>query len=249
MSKKKISNLKIIANYNLSFFILLSIVFLSSCSDDLNIKNIGFERSYKIAKKKFNDENYVKAIEDLNVILLNYSGSAGIDSAKYLLAKSHFNVEEFYLASYEFKSLVDNFPSSPLAEEALYNSALSYHMVAPDFILDQKDTKTALIKFQLFLDNYSTGEFASKSMKKIKEIREKLAKKQFESGELYMRVDEPRAAKVYFALVLEEYYDTQYYIKSLERIAEAYKEMEDDYNYHLYLDKYNDANKKALKNN
>ena len=239
MNREKKKKSKLLLKNITVTIISAAIVLLSSCSDDLNIKTIGFEKSYKIAKKTFDDENFVKAIEDLNIILLNYSGSVGIDSAKFLLAESHFNVEEFYLASYEYKSLVDNFPSSPLAEEALYNSALSYYMVAPDFILDQKDTKTALTKFQLFLDRYSSGKFASKSVTKIKEIREKLAQKEFESGELYMRTDEPRAAKVYYSLVLEEYYDTSFYIKSLERIAVAYKEMKDDYNYHLYLDKFN----------
>ncbi len=230
---------KIILRLNTFIIIILSILLMNSCSDDLNLKTIGFEKSYQIAKKKFIDEDYVKAIEDLNIIILNYSGSVGIDSAKFLLAKSHFNIEEYYLASYEYKTLVDNFPSSPLAEEALYSSALSYYMVAPDFALDQKDTKTAMTKFQLFLDSYSTGEYAAESIKKIKEIRTKLAQKEFESGELYMRIDEPRAAKVYFLLIIEEYYDTIYYNKSLEKIAEAYKEMKDDYNYQLYLDKYN----------
>ncbi len=234
----KVKFKRIFKYVNISVITFVIFLMMNSCSDDLNLKTIGFEKSYQIAKKKYDNENFVKAIEDLNIILLNYSGSVGIDSAKFLLAESHFNIEEYYLASYEFKALVDNFPSSLLAEQSLYKSALSYYKVSPDFALDQKDTKTALTKFQLFLDTYNTGEYAEKSIAKIKEIREKLSQKLFESGELYLRTDEPRAAKVYFSQVLEEYYDTEYFIRALEKLAVAYKEMEDDYNYHIYLNKF-----------
>ena len=103
-------NFKLILKFGSNIIFLLIIIFgMISCSDEMNLKTIGFERSYKIAKKKYNEESYIKAIEDLNVILLNYSGAVGIDSAKFLLAESHYKIEEYYLASYEFKSLVDNF--------------------------------------------------------------------------------------------------------------------------------------------
>ena len=42
----------------------------------------------------------------------------------------------------------------------------------------------------------------------IKDLRAKLAKKNLESGKLYMRIEEYDAALTYFNLILMEYYDS-----------------------------------------
>jgi len=216
---------------------------LNSCAPEVGIKELGFRRSLDQAREKFNQEKYVKAVEDLNVILLNFNGEQGIDSAQYLLAESHYKLQEFYNASYEFSKLTDNFPESFLSEEAMYKSALCYYFLSPLPALDQKETQKAINKFQFYLDKYKAGKFAEESSAKMRELRNKLAEKEYSSGVLYMKMDQPRAAKVYFTQVIENYYDTDFYLLALRDVSAAYKLLEDSYNADIYMKKYLELNK------
>jgi outer membrane protein assembly factor BamD len=224
-------------------FLSTAIGILISCTPEVSIKEMGFKRSFSKVKEKINQEKYVKAIEDLDVILLNFNGEQGIDSAQFLLAESHFKLDEFYNASYEYSKLTDNFPESFLSEEAMYKSALCYYNLSPLPALDQKETRKAITKFQFYLDKYKTGNFTTLSIEKIKELRYKLAEKEYNSGVLYLKMDQPRAAKVYFVTVLENYYDTDFYALALRDISNAYNLLDDKYNADIYLKKYNEISK------
>ncbi|MDA3885127.1 MAG: outer membrane protein assembly factor BamD [Candidatus Delongbacteria bacterium] len=224
--------------------VVLFAVILTSCTNELKIEDIGFEKSFSIAKKKYNNGNYLQALEDFNVLILNYGGQTGIDSVQYLLADTHFKLEEFYSSSYEFNRLTESFPESKLAEESYFNSAMSYYKLSPIYSLDQKETYNAISKFQFYLDLYPVGEFADKANRFISEMREKLARKEFESGKLYMKMDQPRAAKIYFLEVINNFYDTSYYSLSLKFMAEASELMKDEYNFQVYQKKYNETIKK-----
>ena len=46
----------------------------------------------------------------------------------------------------------------------------------------------------------------------ISNLREKLAKKAFETGILYMKMDEYESAKLAFQIVIDEYYDTSFLV-------------------------------------
>ena len=223
---------------------LVLLILLSSCTQELNLKDIGFEKSFSIAKKKYHNGDYLQALDDFNVLILNYGGQSGIDSVQYLLADTHFKLEEYYSSSYEFNRLTESFPESKLAEESYFNSAMSYYELSPIYSLDQKETYNAMTKFQFYLDIYPGGKFADKANGYINEMREKLAKKEFESGKLYMKMDQPRAAKVYFSEIINNFYDTSYYILSLKFMSEASESMKDDYNSQVDLKKYNEEIKK-----
>jgi len=227
------------------FYILsLTIFLLLSCSKEIKLENIGFEKSFKIAKEKFNENNFREAINDLNTIVLNYGGENGIDSAQFLIGKSHYQLEEYYSAAYEFTKLSESFPESQLIEDSYFNSAECYRELSPRYTLDQKETFTAISKYQLYLDLFPKGKFALQAGENIKELRVKIARKNYEAGLLYLKLDQPRAAKVYFNEIIDNFYDTSFYLSSLEQIAYASLAMKDEYNYQLYLSKFQE-----LKNN
>ena len=224
-------------------YLLFLIILIASCTKELNIGDIGFEKSFKIAKAKFNEENYREALNDLNSIILNYGGENGIDSAQFLIGRSHYEIGEYFSASYEFNRISDNFPESHLIEDAYFNSAECYRELSPRYTLDQKETYNAISKYQLYLDLFPQGKFSEISNKNIKELREKLARKTFEAGVLYLKLDQPRAAKVYFNEIIDNYYDTSYYALSLENISKAYLSLKDEYNHKVYLSKFQEIMK------
>lgn len=223
--------------------IILTIVafVLVSCTATIDLKTAGFKKSFEVAKKNFKKEYYLQSVEDCNVIMLNYAGTEGIDSVQFLIGESHYKLGEFYSASFEYMRLVDNYPESKLSEESLYKSALCYYKLAPQPVLEQKETKTAVSKFQNFLDRYQKGKYAELSLKYVKELRSKLAEKDYKSGILYVKMDQPRAAIIYFKSVLDNYYDTKYLGKSYKGLSDAYKLMKDNYNYRVYLKKFEES--------
>lgn len=219
-------------------------LFIVSCSNELNIQDLGFEKSFRIAKEKYKKENYTEALTDLNRIILNYGGENGIDSVQFMIAESHFHMGEFYSSSYEYIRLTESFPESKLVEKSYYNDAECYYNLSPRYTLDQTETSKAVTKYQLYLDLFPEGRFIEDAGSRIIELREKLARKEYEAGELYLKLDQPRAAKVYFNEVIDNYYDTSYYIMSLEKLSQAYLEMEDDYNYQIFMSKFNEMKSK-----
>lgn len=226
--------------FKLVILIVGALFLVISCSPNVDFKTAGFEKSFVVAKKNFKKGYYLQTIEDCNVIMLNYAGTEGVDSVQFLIAEAHFELGEYYSSSFEYMRLVDSYPESPLAEEALFNSALCYYKLSPVAVLEQKETKTAISKFQNYLDIYPNGQFANKAKEKNKELRNKLAEKIYKSGVLYVKMEQPRGAIVYFKNVLDNFYDTKYLVLSYKGLADAYKIMEDDYNYQHYLSKFNE---------
>lgn len=223
-------------------FIMAGLILLTvmnfSCSGRMSQEDLGYERSLTSAMKKFHSGSYRAAIDDFNRIVLNYGGESGIDSVQYYMALSHFKIGEYFSASYEFIRLAERFPESDLAEEAYFMDGESYFKISPRYVLDQKDTHRAIRKYQNYLDLYPRGRFSENALSRISTLREKLARKEFEAGELYMKLNQPRAARVYFSEVINNYYDTDYYTLSLKGVAKAHLDMKEVAEYEEFMRRY-----------
>ncbi|MBN1971704.1 MAG: outer membrane protein assembly factor BamD [Candidatus Delongbacteria bacterium] len=228
-------------------FGLTLMILTFSCMKNIDIDRNDFNRNYEIAKEKYQDEKYNNAIDDFNVLIYNYNGNSKIDSVRFYLAMSHFKIDEFYSASYEFAKLYENHPNSLLAEEALFKSALSYYELAPDVTLDQAESNAALTKFQRFLEIYKSGEYADKAKEYIVSLRSGFASKEFQAAKLYDKLEQPRAAKIYYRSIIENYYDTEYFIESIKGYAEACKLMGEQKVYEDYIKRYESMKKNAEK--
>ena len=79
----------------------------------------------------------------------------------------------------------------------------------------------------------------------IGNLREKLAKKDIDSGKLYLRMEKYQSAQIYFNLVLSEYWDTIYTDEALYNIIISYLLSDDIESAQLILEN----NKDKFKNN
>jgi len=61
---------------------------------------------------------------------------------------------------------------------------------------------------QNFLEDYPRHEKREDAERKINELREKLAEKQWKNAELYRKMMEYKSSLIYYDIVLEQYYDT-----------------------------------------
>ena len=58
-------------------------------------------------------------------------------------------------------------------------------------------------------------------MSSINNLRNKLAKKAFETGVLYMKMEEYDSAKLSFQIILDKFYDTSFLAPSIKEMAIA----------------------------
>ena len=200
---------------------------LLGCSSTKEIETLSAEVRFAQAMLKFNDESYLEAIEDFKIIIVQYPGSSVADSAQLHLADCRYRRGEYILAGAEYETLVRTMPSSPLVARARYMKAMSGYELSPKSELDQKYTREAIDDFQTFIEYSPTDSLAKGAAAKIVELNNKLAKKEFENGKLYFRLEYFKAAITYFDNVLEHYHDTEYADDALLGKARALRERHD----------------------
>jgi outer membrane protein assembly factor BamD len=168
------------------------------------------EERFARGKALYEKEDYLNAINEFTILTLQYQGSSFAPDAQYYLGECRFARSEYELAAFEYSVVKRSYPASGRVADAQYKLALCYYNKSPKFSLDQQYTRKAIDEFQTFLEYYPAHLMAADADAKIKELNLRLAKKQFETGELYARMEYYRAALLSFDAVIEKYHDTEY---------------------------------------
>jgi outer membrane protein assembly factor BamD len=168
------------------------------------------EERFAEAKALFDNGDYLEARQQFELIRVQYPGTAVSAEAQYYLAECHYMRGEYLLAAYEFNEFLRFYLSNQKAPDARFKVAMSNYSQSPDWSLDQKNTLLAIEAFQTFIEYYPTHRLVPEAEGKIKELKNKLAKKQYETGILYMKMEDYKAALTYFDELLDKYYDSDY---------------------------------------
>lgn len=193
-----------------SFLFILSGLILYGCSSSLDTVNLSAEEKLSYAKNLYDEEDYEVALNEFQAIVLQYPGNAVVDDAQYYLGMARFQRGEYVLGAYEFSRLVKNMPASEFVPDAQFMLAECYYQLSPHFSLDQKYTSKAIEEFQAFIDFFPSSEKVPEAERKIDELNEKLAHKEFENARIYEKLDYYKAALDYYTNVIETYHDTKY---------------------------------------
>lgn len=210
------------------------VVIISGCSSSgsKEISTDDPEEAYKIAKEKYDNHDYLAAIDDFSFIKIQFPGFTESDKVQFYLADSYYYRGEYILASYEFDNLIKKYQSK-LAAEAKYKLGLCYYQLSPKYSLDQEYTNYAIEELQLFVEQYPDDINVPDAKAKLQELKNKLAYKEYHTGELYMKNSDYNSASLYFNFVYENYIDSDWAGPALLGHAEAL----------INLKKYKEANK------
>ncbi|HGY56989.1 MAG TPA: outer membrane protein assembly factor BamD [Caldithrix abyssi] len=207
--------------------ILLLFILIYGCAGTRPQPDWTATQYFHYALEMFNDEDYYEAANEFTVIVLRYPGSTVSDSAQFYLAESHFKMDEYIIAAAEYEKLINSMPRSPLVPQAQFRLAESYFELSPRPSLDQEYTIKSIREFQNFIEDYPTNPLREEAEKKIAILRAKLAEKEYLSAEIYRKMRKFRAAIIYYDLVLERYYDTEWADDAMYGKIITYMEKED----------------------
>jgi outer membrane protein assembly factor BamD len=169
------------------------------------------EDVFKEGMSAFNDGNWMEAQSKFDIIKLQFPASPFADDAQFHLAEINYKRGEYILAAFNYALVRRTFPSSEYAKESLLKSADCYFELAPPPDRDQEYTRKAIQAYGEFQTVYPQDSLALIALKRIVELRGRLARKQLDAAEHYVRTLSYRASVVYYDAVIEEFADTDVY--------------------------------------
>jgi outer membrane protein assembly factor BamD len=198
--------------------------FAQGCASSEETALMTLEQRFQLGMQNFKDEDYLQAYDEFRIVTLQYSGSALADDAQYYMGECRFMRQEYILAAYEYQLLVQTMPTSEYVAKARYKRALCYYTFSEEnrpYHLEQDETRQAIDEFQTFIEYHPTDSLVLDAEAKITELNTKLARKEFENGITYMKMEYYKSAVNSFDHVLEKYHDTPYAERAQLKKAEA----------------------------
>lgn len=219
--------------------IALAIVFIYGCGSTNTTDLTNPEDIFNAGVKYLEEEEFPEAKRMFELISMQYPASQFADDAQFYQGELSFKKEEFILAAFNYNRLRKQYPSSIYVKDALYKTAMSYYRLSPTYDRDQEYTRKAIETMQEFQYLYPEDKLFQDANEKIKELRNKLAYRELFTAGLYMKLDNPRSAIIYYESVINSYSDTDHYeeafwgkiealvfmkkVKDAESMAIAYK--------------------------
>lgn len=204
--------------------VLFSVMILFSACRNKDLVRPGepIESAYAKSRALFENEKWSDAAYGFDLITRVGRGTDYAEQAQFLLAESYYNDGQYILAASEYERYISYYPQNEQREEVEYKRALCYYQQSPRYRLDQTPTGRAIELFQLFNTKYPDSEYVIESAEKIDELRNKLARKNYEAGEFYLRTDRFLAATIYYDQTIDQYPESVWAERALVKQIETY---------------------------
>jgi outer membrane protein assembly factor BamD len=192
--------------------ILFVVLFgLSACNSLEKIqKSSNTEYKLQKANEFYDKAQYAKAIVFYEELLTVFKGTKRFEDIYYKYAMSYYKQRSYLAASYHFKNFSDLFPNSKRAEEARFLHSKSLFEQAPEYTLDQANTKRTINELQNFINTHPKSNKVKDANEMIDDSRFKLELKDKYAAELYLKVSQYRAAAIYFEQIINKYPDSKF---------------------------------------
>ena len=211
-------------NYSKFWIIILPLIWIGCAG---NIKDDdNYDSQFKEALRLLEKEKFISAQDILNTLAIRASHTDIGDNILYYLGESYFLNEEYQLAVIEYDKLIRRMGYSPLIEKARWRICECYVAMSPKYYLDQISSEKAIEKIQEFLEDYPFSEQKESANNTVQKMRNKLGKKAYETGILYIKLGAYDSAILAFEQMLENYYDTEYVPQAHLGIIRSYSGME-----------------------
>ena len=183
--------------------------------------------AYTWALQRIDDGKCLNASETLRMLSLEQTGVPYVDSIVYHLARAYACLGEHALAQVEYQRVVNQYPSSSLVDDAAFGLAYAQFMQAPKNPgLDQQLAENSIASLEDFIAIYPLSDRRQEAMALLLDMKNRLAKKAFDSGRLYLKLAADSSAMIYFQQLWDEYTESPYAARALWLLAEKERHRE-----------------------
>lgn len=177
---------------------------------------------FNAAKKDFDkrhDPDAQTKLRDIGVNCISYDFA---EEAQYMLGESHYRTEQWIEAQTEFQILTDHWERSKHYNEARWKISHAAYLQSPAWDRDPSLTQLAVEKAVAYLSDFATGTWTDSARVDRDDLLDRLAQRHFETAKLYLKMDEPQAATIYFQLLVKEYPESHRIPTARIELAKAY---------------------------
>jgi len=217
-----------------NLLIVLSLLILC-CAGSKKDGEVTLQETFMSGLENLESEKYLQAQSDFKHVVIRWTGSDLGDDAQYYLGEAYYRNEEYLLAVSEYEKLTRRMGFSPFVEDARFKICEAYRIESPKYYHDQEYTEKALERYQEFLDDFPNSPFIDDVVVSIEILREKLGKKIYETGILYMKMEEYESAKMTFQQVINLYYDTEIIHQAYQGMVQALAKNREIDEAHVFL--------------
>jgi outer membrane protein assembly factor BamD len=184
---------------------LLCCLLLTGCSGSTKLRHNSPQEAYGKGVVQYEKKRYADAVPFFQGVFDYGRTHQWAADAQLFLARSYRGNEEYLLAANEYTRFIDTYRNDPRVPEAEFERAMTYYERSPGFELDQTDTGQGITYLQLFLNRYPGHALASEAETRLAELRDKLARKEYETGRLYERRELFSAAALSYETAFDRY--------------------------------------------
>jgi outer membrane protein assembly factor BamD len=207
-------------------FVLILMLFAAGCGSSIPLtERLDAEELYNHAAELLAAGRYQRAAEAFERFVFRFPGHPRQPDARYHLAEAFAGRREFLSAANEYLRFALEYPTHARAADARFGACEAYARLSPRHQLDQQYTVAAIEHCESLLMYYPDSEHAAAAQAIIAEMANKLALKQFDVGEHYLRRRAYDSAILSYDEVLTRYPDTPTAPRALLRLIEVYERL------------------------
>lgn len=195
--------------------IILLAMGMTSCAPELRKYN-QWSRKGTLAEKDsaafffYERGDYDKASFLFEELQAAYRGDDRARTILYHYAYSKYEGGLYVVASYYFENYTQLYPNDEKTPECLFMVGYCAYLESAPYYLDQEFTRKAITQLQLFVNTYPYADQVSRANVLMAQLRERLARKEFENARLYYLIQNYKAAVTSFEVMIQEYPDSKF---------------------------------------
>lgn len=140
--------------------------------------------------------------------------------AQYKLGVILMKLSRYDEARSAFQKVIDNYSTSEWATPAKYQLAIATSKAFPGADYDSSYLKEATSRLDEFVKNHPEAEISSQAESQLEQLRNREAKKLFDTAKFYEKQGQYKSASIYYKKVVDNYKDSGYFHSSSRKIEE-----------------------------